>query len=458
MFFTEEEEKRKRQQSTMNFCLPTDVGSISRRQLLKHGSSLAAFMTGSQLLASRYAIGQEAVDPIQRRLVWIMMNGGWDILEVTDPKVASTPGIDMSYDWALAQQVTGAPDGDKIGRWLSRTAGIGSDLVVVRGLNMKTTSHTAGRVYMDTGILSNSGDVNVASIPVIVASQSEATIPMIQLSGGMEALTDRATSNVSVVRAQNLELYRSMYPESDAELVQKTAVLDHLRNSADRVEALIGSNDRLTAVKNAESKIRTQFQNNVRSQLALTDEDMAAFRPTDGMRGNNGMTETFAMAAKLIKNNLVTSLNLGVGNFDTHSNQEARMQPVVENFDFMLSTFVNELRNSGDLDTTLICVVSDFGRTPLVNNGNGRDHWPVGGALMLGGGIEGSRVVGATDDNLRALPINETTGAQDSSGVLIDASHLGGSVVDLCLGTDFYAEKRSGYLASIPALTKLKTG
>ena len=45
-----------------------------------------------------------------------------------------------------------------------------------------------------------------------------------------------------------------------------------------------------------------------------------------------------------------------------------------------------------------------------MNSRNGRDHWPFGGALMLGGGIAGGRVVGATDDDLRGLNINANTG------------------------------------------------
>ena len=48
---------------------------------------------------------------------------------------------------------------------------------------MATTSHNAGRVFADTGIRNNTGEVNGA-IPAIVAADSNATIPIIQLRGG----------------------------------------------------------------------------------------------------------------------------------------------------------------------------------------------------------------------------------------------------------------------------------
>ena len=453
MFYTEEREEKILKSglgSGLHMCHPGDLAHISRRQLLKGGANLCAFLSGASLFGPRLQ-----AQTVQKRLVWIMMGGGWDILEITDPKVASTAGIDMTYDYGLAHEV--GSSGERIGRWLPRVAGLGNELLVVRGLSMGTTSHTAGAVYMDTGILSNSGQVNVASIPAIIASQSGATIPLIQLQGGMDVLTDRATTNVSVVRAQNLELYRSMYPASDVELAQKLRILDHLQNSVADLGQISGTNDRLTAVETAETKIRGQFQNNVREKLELSSSDIAPYATGGPQNMNQNVRDSFAMAAKLIKNDLVSSVNMGIGGFDTHANQEQRMQGIVEVFDFLLATFVDDLRNSGFLDSTIIAVISDFGRTPKVNNSNGRDHWPVGGALLLGGGIDGGRVVGATDDDLRSLPINTTTGLSDSSGELISAKHLGGSVVDLCLGNSFFTEKRAGYLFSIPALTRLRS-
>lgn len=73
---------------------------------------------------------------------------------------------------------------------------------------------------------------------------------------------------------------------------------------------------------------------------------------------------------------------------------------------------------------------------------------------MVGGGIDGGRFVGVTDDDLRGLNINPTTGAADTAGTNLNPTHLGGSILNLTLGAG-YMQYRT-YLEAIPALTKLK--
>ncbi len=436
------------------FCLPQHMYALSRRQFLQTGVTFTGYMAASQLLGIP-ASAQASYTP-RRRLVWINMGGGWDILEVTDPKVRSTSGIDMSYTWEQAAALAGTNGDVKIGRWLPNLAARGEDILVVRGIGMGTTSHEAGSVYMDTGVLSNAGNVNAASIPAIVASESAATIPIIQLNGGSEPMTDRGLLNpVSTVRAQNLSLYRAMYPSSATESALRLKILDYVKGSLDRVSADVGENDRLTALATAEAKIRGQIEGNVASKLELTEADRAVFTSGAPANMNRGLIDPFALTAKLIKNDLVTCINLGVGGFDTHSNQEPRLQPILQGFDFALATMIDQLREANKLDDTLIVVYSDFGRTPKINGSNGRDHWPVGGALMIGGGIAGGRAVGSTDDNLRAIGVNPTTGAEDSSADVLSPSNLGGSVISLCLGSEY--DYRVSYLPPVAALTRLKT-
>ncbi|MBC7532933.1 MAG: DUF1501 domain-containing protein [Oligoflexus sp.] len=439
-----------------HICHPSQVEELSRRELLMGGTCLTGFALASQMFSSSIAQAAAPQFPPARRLVWINMSGGWDILEATDPKPRSTSGIDMTYDFSLAHTLAGSASQDRIGRWLGRTAAHGSDIVVVRGMNMGTTSHMAGSIYMDTGVLSNTGTVNAASIPAIVASESQATIPIIQLNGGSDPRTDRGLlSPVSVVRAQNLDLYRAMYPSTNSQLEQKLMILDHLQSSITRVQTKTGTTDRLSAIETAQEKIRVQFTDQVGSKLALTDGDRSGFTSSSAPKSlNGGLRDAFALSLKLLKNNLVTCLNLGVGGFDTHANQERQLMPTMDSFDFLLSSFITELKAANQLDNTLIVVYSDFGRTPKVNNSAGRDHWPVGGALLIGGGVDGGRFVGVTDDNLRGLNINSRTGAEDTAGLNLNPTHLAGSILNLTLGAG-YMQYRT-YLEAIPALTKLK--
>ena len=436
-----------------SFCLPREVEEISRRELLRTGVSLTGFTSLWTMLGAQ-PVGAGITYPPQRKLVWINMSGGWDVLEVTDPKTASTSGIDMIYGWDECHEITGG-DGTRIGRWLPNIAGIGTDVLVVRGMAMGTTSHQAGSVYMDTGILSNAGRVNAASIPSIVASESAATIPIIQLSGGSDPAIDRGLLNaVSPVRASNLDLYRQMYPTESDQKARSVEILDYLKESISNYQGTVGKNDRLTNLASAEEKIRVQFDGNVGSKLQLSATDTAEFSAANSSGKASGASDAFALATKLILGDIVTCVNLGVGGFDTHATQTTRLQPILTSTDKLVRTMVDKLRAAGKLDSTLIVLYSDFGRTPKMNASNGRDHWPVGGALMVGGGISGGRAVGATDDDLRALSINLNSGAADTSGTQVSPIHLGGSVLSLTLGSGYLTYRP--YLTALDLMTKLK--
>ena len=447
----------------LDVCHPCEVDAITRRQLLSRGVSLTAYLSLAALLRVGTAKAASASDqsfPPKRKLIWITMTGGWDILEATDPKPGSTAKIDMVYDYGQASRVAGAASDLRIGRWLPNLAAVGQDLLVIRGLAMGTTSHPAGRTYSDTGVLSNSGMVNAASVPAIVASESTATVPIIQLTGGNAPATDRGLLKpISVVRADNLDLYRSMYPTDDSAIQRRLAVLDYLKSSLKKTQDAAGASDRLTDLAAAESKVRTQFQNNVGAKLGLTASDRAPFQGGAPKGMNTSTSDSVALALKLINNDLVTCVNLGFDGFDTHQGQTQRLQPILQQVDFALGKLVEGLKASGKLDSTLIVMFSDFGRTPKVNGSNGRDHWPVGGALVMGGGIAGGRAVGATtDDTLQAANlVDPNTGAVTSdgaTGVQLNPTHVGGMVLALTLGAG-YSQFRP-YLSAIPALTRLK--
>lgn len=443
--------------SFSTFVLPEEIEAFSRRDFLQTGVSLAGYVSLPALLAGTPA-SAETLFTVERRLVWINMSGGWDILEVMDPKASSTSGITIPYGWGDCNDLAGSSRGEKMGRWLPGIASRGADVILVRGMSMGTTSHQAGSVYMDTGILSNTGTVNAASIPAVVASESQATIPVIQLNGGTMPQTDRGLLKpTSVVRAENLELYRALYPTNDDQTARRLRLLDYLKDSITRVKDTAGTNDRLKAVESAETKIRKQIEDRLSAKLALTAEDKKPFARTlaAGQTMGPDMSNTFALAAKLISNNLVSCITLGMGGFDTHAGQDARLKPVLESFDFYLSAFIDQLKAQGAFDNTLIVCYSDFGRTPKINGSNGRDHWPVGGALLIGGGLAGGRTVGDTDDNLMPVTTNLDSGLADPSGTPLNPTHLGGSVLKLTLGAN-YMQYRS-YLTAINALTRLKT-
>ena len=73
-------------------------------------------------------------------------------------------------------------------------------------------------------------------------------------------------------------------------------------------------------------------------------------------------------------------------------------------FDNGFSSLVEDLQDRGMLENTLIVAMGEFGRTPKINPAGGRDHWPgCWTTVFAGGGIQGGRVVGESDE-IGALP------------------------------------------------------
>src|SRR5205085_4850618 len=74
-------------------------------------------------------------------------------------------------------------------------------------------------------------------------------------------------------------------------------------------------------------------------------------------------------------------------------------EQVVPNFDRAYTTLLEDLSERGLLDTTIVCALGEFGRTPKINPAGGRDHHPGVWTILMGGGpLKGGRVVGESDE------------------------------------------------------------
>lgn len=91
-------------------------------------------------------------------------------------------------------------------------------------------------------------------------------------------------------------------------------------------------------------------------------------------------------------------ITLTYGSWDMHQNILGGMNSQLPAFDQAFATLIQDLSERGMLDSTLVCVVSEFGRTPKINNEAGRDHWPrVFSSVLAGGGIKGGLIYGSSD-------------------------------------------------------------
>ena len=97
-------------------------------------------------------------------------------------------------------------------------------------------------------------------------------------------------------------------------------------------------------------------------------------------------------------------MQINHSNYDTHfENFDFHIEQLGE-FDLPFANLVADLADRGLLEDTLICVMSEFGRTPRINSRYGRDHWGTAWSVVLGGtGIEPGAVIGKTNENGTAV-------------------------------------------------------
>ncbi len=157
--------------------------------------------------------------------------------------------------------------------------------------------------------------------------------------------------------------------------------------------------------------IDPQFEQAFR--LATSPQAKAAFNlqeedsRTRAAYGPRTIGQSCLLARRLVERGvpIVTVNNTG---WDTHQDLYTRLKegytgakvPVglVPNLDQAIGALLDDLRERGLLDETLVVVMGEFGRTPKLNTSGGRDHWPrVFSVALAGGGVSGGQVIGASD-------------------------------------------------------------
>ncbi|MDA8974839.1 DUF1501 domain-containing protein [Akkermansiaceae bacterium] len=106
-------------------------------------------------------------------------------------------------------------------------------------------------------------------------------------------------------------------------------------------------------------------------------------------------------------------VSLTAGGWDHHDNIKSGIQGQMPPVDQAIAALISDLDERGLLDSTLVMVTSEFGRTPKINGTGGRDHWPrVFSVGLAGGGVQRGLVHGSSDA-LGGEPEEDMVGIQD---------------------------------------------
>jgi hypothetical protein len=113
--------------------------------------------------------------------------------------------------------------------------------------------------------------------------------------------------------------------------------------------------------------------------------------------GRNAAGQRMLLARRLVEAG-VRFVSLVYGGWDHHDNIRAGISNQMPAFDQAFAALIRDLDTRGLLDSTLVLVTTEFGRTPKINQTGGRDHYPkVFSIVMAGGGIKRGCVYGSTD-------------------------------------------------------------
>ena len=113
--------------------------------------------------------------------------------------------------------------------------------------------------------------------------------------------------------------------------------------------------------------------------------------------GRGPAGQRMLLARRLIEGG-VRFVSLTAGGWDHHDNIKGGIENELPATDKAIAALIRDLDRRGMLDTTLVMVTTEFGRTPKINNTAGRDHWPrVFSVMLAGGGVKRGFVHGSSD-------------------------------------------------------------
>lgn len=138
------------------------------------------------------------------------------------------------------------------------------------------------------------------------------------------------------------------------------------------------------------------------SDLAAFDIDQES-KSIKAAYGNTKFGSGCLLARRLVEHG-VRYVEVMSGGWDTHNDNFDRLETLVPAIDQGLSALLADLDARGLLEDTMVVLASEFGRTPDIDEDNGRNHYPKAfSALLAGGGVKGGMRYGKTDKEGREV-------------------------------------------------------
>jgi hypothetical protein len=404
------------------------IGAMALSDLLARGDARAAGPTASGGLVGLPGLPHFA--PRAKRVIFLYMSGGPSHLETFDykPKLAELDGEPMPESFTEGQpiaQLQGqtlrclgpqfrfrkhGDSGQEIADILPHTAKIADDICILRAMHTDQINHDPAHTVMNTGT-SISGRPSMGSwITYGLGSECE-DLP------GFVVLTSEGGRNPQPIASrqwgagflpgqhQGVQFHstgdpvhyvrhpRGVTPEQQRGLVDTVNYLNELRH------AQVGNSDIETRIAQYEMAFR--MQTSVPELMDLSDEPRHILDQY-GTEGADGSFAANCLLARRLAERGVRFIQLYHRGWDHHGDLVGYMKTCCRLCDGPTAALVQDLKQRGLLDETLIVWGGEFGRTPMFQGKGataGRDHHIRGFSMWLaGGGIRPGMTYGATDE------------------------------------------------------------
>jgi uncharacterized protein DUF1501 len=373
-------------------------------------------------------LGASPIPQKVKRVVWLSMAGGPSHLETFDPKpkLAELNGQPMPESMTKGQQLAqlqGAKlmcfgpqlpfakfgaNQTEICALLPHIGSVIDDICLVRSMTTDAINHDPAHMFMNTGS-QIVGRPSMGSWITYGLGSDGADLPgfvvLISLGKGGQNQPIAArqwSSGFLPSRYQGVQLRSQgepvLYLGSPAGVSRERQGADIAAiNSLNRQHDTIVDDPEI-ATRIAQYEMAFQMQASVPELMDLSSEgaktlELYGCQPGDGSFASN------CLLARRLAERGVRFIQLYHKDWDHHSGVKEGVELKAKEIDRACMALITDLKQRGMLEETLIVWAGEFGRTPMSQSGNGRDHHNKAMSVWLaGGGIRGGIVHGATDD------------------------------------------------------------
>ncbi len=359
---------------------------------LSLGGSLALAFSGARLFAQddTQQRGRIAGAGAAEHCILLYMAGGMSQTDTFDPK----PG---SKSAGPLKAIKTSAKGLFLSELLPRLADQGKHLTVIRSMATREAAHERARYLLHTGY-TPSGTVRHPDLGALV-SQARAdpnfelpayvSIGGRSIGGGVLGVEHSPFSVEDATRpVSNLGYAKGV----DAKRFKKRR---RLLDAIERQFAKQHPGDETLGHTQVYAKADRMMHSARVKAFDLSGESQTL----KDAYGANRFGQGCLMARRLVETG-VKIVEVQLGGWDTHQDNFTANRRNAAMLDAGMGTLIGDLAKRDLLSKTLVLLITEFGRTPRINDNDGRDHWANGWSVALAGGsIKGGRVIGVTNSD-----------------------------------------------------------